>query len=616
MEARVPPTYPAPEEQPVDAGQLRLNLERNLAESALLVTLSVAGLFAFFGLLGFFVPARQNARLVAIVDVLTAAFLFGFALYLRRRGLPPRWAHPALALVSGVVLVDFVTNLVLTGNPEHTVYLMLFAVGTGSILLSVPWLALVLLASLAAWGVVAAQDPGPQWQVFGFGLLASSALAVVVQAVRRGQSVRLEMLHLRDDRRKQELELRQVALEGAIQAAWESEERYRQLVEAAPDAIMVLSDGKWVYLNAATVKLFGAKQPEDLLGRSALEFVHPDDRAFVARRTRLIQEGKPVERAEIKALRVDGSIIHLEVTGIPILYNGRPADQTIVRDVTERRVAEEERRVADSRLAEIGRLKEMDRVKTRFINTLSHELRTPLTPIRIQLHILRNTDALKDGDRHRKATEMLQRNVDRLGGLVDELLEVARVQSGTLRLDLAPVELGAVVSEALESFEDVARNSGVRLERDIEGGLLVEGDARRLGQVLVNLCGNALKFTPSGGSLLVRARRLGDEAVVSVKDTGSGIRPEDIERLFQPFSQVHDNMEKTNAGTGLGLYISRGIVEGHGGHIWAESGGPGKGSTFAFAIPLLGTRPKQPPAQPAAPDGAPTLSPQPPKSNL
>jgi PAS domain S-box-containing protein len=595
--ARAAPAFPpAPQEPPIDPAQLRRHLDERVGQSAFLVAVSTAALFAFFGLLGFFVPASENPELVATVDVATASALFAMALALRHRDVPSRWAHALLASVGGIILLDFTTNLVLTGNPEHTVYLILLAAGVGSIFLSVPWLAALLLADLAAWGVVAAQDPGPQWQVFGFGLLASCVLAVVIHAVRMRASLNVEVLHMRDDRRTQELELRQVALEGAIQAAWESEERYRQLVEAAPDAIMVLIEGRWVYVNAAAVRLFGARSADALMGRSALDFVHPEDRAFVERRTRQIEEGRATERAEIRALRMDGQVIHLEVTGIPILYNGRPADQTIVRDITERRVAEDEKRLAEDRLAEIGRLQEMDRVKTRFINTLSHELRTPLTPIRIQLHILRNTDFAKTPEQHRKATEMLERNVHRLGGLVDELLEVARVQSGTLRLDRGPMEVSGVVGEALESFEDVARSNGVRLERELETGLLVDGDARRLGQVLFNLCGNALKFTPREGAITVRVRRKDGNALVSVHDTGAGLRPEDIGRLFEPFSQVHDTMEKTNAGTGLGLYISRGIVEGHGGSIWCESPGPGKGATFSFSIPLLTATPPPVPA--------------------
>ena len=608
--ARAAPVFPpVPQEPPIDPRQLQRRLDRQVGQSAFLVTVSAAALFAFFGLLGFFVPARANPHLVALVDVASASVLFAMAVTLRHRTVPSRWAQPLLALVGTVILINFTTNLVLTGNPEHTVYLMLLAMGAGSILLSVPWLATLLLGTLASWGVVSSLDPGPQWQVFGFGLLASCVLSVVILTVRMRASLSVEMLHMREDRRTQELELRQVALEGAIQAAWESEERYRQLVEAAPDAIMVLIEGRWVYVNGAAVRLFGARTAEALLGRNALDFIHPDDRSFVERRTRQIEEGKATERAEIRALRMDGQVIHLEVTGIPILYNGRPADQTIVRDITEKRHGEEERRLAEARLAEIARLQEMDRVKTRFINTLSHELRTPLTPIRIQLHILRNTDFAKSPERHRKTTEMLDRNVHRLGALVDELLEVARVQSGTLRLDRNPMELAPVVAEALESFEDVARSGGVRLERELERGLVVEGDARRIGQVLFNLCGNALKFTPNGGAISVRIRRSGGEAIVSVQDTGAGIRAEDVGRLFEPFSQVHDTMEKTNAGTGLGLYISRGIVEGHGGRIWCESPGPGKGSTFSFSIPLLAAKAPGGPAEAAVEaDEAPKLS--------
>jgi signal transduction histidine kinase len=217
------------------------------------------------------------------------------------------------------------------------------------------------------------------------------------------------------------------------------------------------------------------------------------------------------------------------------------------------------------------------------VNTISHELRTPLTPIKVQLHILKST---KDGERAKKATEVLERNVARLAGLVDELLEVARIQAGTLKLAKTYVDLSHSVQQALDSFVDVARQNGVDMQMRIEPDVQVLADPKRMQQVLYNLLGNALKFTEKGGRVEVELRRDGPNALVSVADTGAGLGREDMARLFEPFSQVHDVMEKTHAGTGLGLYICRGIVEGHGGRIWAESEGKGKGARFAFVIPL------------------------------
>src|SRR5438067_7992582 len=287
----------------------------------------------------------------------------------------------------------------------------------------------------------------------------------------------------------------------------------------------------------------------------------------------------------MKLLRLDGTPLDVEVMGQPISYLGKAADQTILRDITDRKRVDEERRLASDRLHEIARLKELDKMKTQFVNTLSHELRTPLTPIKVQLHLLQGAHASGDREKQKKATEMLERNVGRIAGLIDELLEVARMQAGNLKLDKGELELDATLAEALESFRDVAKQNGVEGETKLEPHVHVNGDARRLTQVMYNLLNNALKFTPEGGHITVDAHQENGQAVVRVTDTGIGIKPEDIGRLFEPFSQVHDTMERTNSGTGLGLYICKGIIEGHGGQIWCDSPGPGKGTTFAFALP-------------------------------
>ena len=255
------------------------------------------------------------------------------------------------------------------------------------------------------------------------------------------------------------------------------------------------------------------------------------------------------------------------------------------RDVTERKRAEENALLGVERLAEIRRLQEMDRMKTQFINTLSHELRTPLTPIKVQLHLMRKANETGDDALRARSSDVIERNFNRMSKLVDELLEVARLQAGTLKLDPERMDLSHALAEAVDSFKEVARQQDVTLDADVESSLPVEADARRLTQVVYNLLSNALKFTPKGGRIRLSARSETGRVVVSVADSGAGLGPEDLKRLFEPFSQIHDPMEKTNAGTGLGLYISRGIVEGHGGRIWCESPGVGQGSTFAFEIP-------------------------------
>lgn len=229
------------------------------------------------------------------------------------------------------------------------------------------------------------------------------------------------------------------------------------------------------------------------------------------------------------------------------------------------------------------RLAQLDTLRTQFINTAAHELATPLTPIRLQLDLLK---ARRDAPRGGRSLEILDRNVDRLRQLVADLLEVARLQAGRMRVDRRPLALDAVVREAIASFAEPARRGGIALEASLPPGIVVEADEGRLLQVMYNLLSNGLKFTPAGGRVEVALERAGEEAVVRVRDSGIGLRPGDIPLLFQPFTQVHDPARAQSKGSGLGLHISKGIVEVHGGRIWAESPGPGLGATFAFALPL------------------------------
>jgi signal transduction histidine kinase len=177
----------------------------------------------------------------------------------------------------------------------------------------------------------------------------------------------------------------------------------------------------------------------------------------------------------------------------------------------------------------------------------------------------------------------------------EDVLDVARFQAGKLRLARQPMELRPLVQEAGESFRDVAASQGLALEVHAAPGLQVHADPRRLAQVVDNLLGNAIKFTPPGGRVTLEARSVPGGCVVEVCDTGLGIRPEDLGKLFQPFSQVHDAVDRARPGSGLGLHVCRGVVEAHGGRIWASSEGPGRGARFTFSLPAAASEAPQAP---------------------
>jgi signal transduction histidine kinase len=236
--------------------------------------------------------------------------------------------------------------------------------------------------------------------------------------------------------------------------------------------------------------------------------------------------------------------------------------------------------------------------RARFLNVAAHELKTPLTPIGLQLHLLR--ERLKDtpDERVRRALGILARSLDRLNQLMEDVLDSARIQADQLRLKREPVDLRALVSEALDTYADVAHEVGVRLTRELASGVWVSGDPRRLLQVANNLLSNAVKFTPAKGTIHASLAAEGGMAVLRVRDTGRGLDAGQVGRLFQPFVQVHPDLEATSHGTGLGLYIVKAMVEQHGGSIAIASPGPEQGTTLTVRLPLAdpGASAAKPPA--------------------
>ena len=229
---------------------------------------------------------------------------------------------------------------------------------------------------------------------------------------------------------------------------------------------------------------------------------------------------------------------------------------------------------------------EANRAKDRFLAAVSHELRTPLTGILGWCRLLRGGNL--DEDTALRALDTIERNTKLQSQLVEELLDISRIISGKLRLDLHPVGLTAVIEAALDAVRPTAESSGIRLNSTLDPAAgLVRGDPDRLQQVVWNLVSNALKFTPAGGDVSVRLARLNSHLEISVSDTGRGISGEFLPHVFERFRQADTSNTQTNGGLGLGLAIARHIVELHGGSVRAESPGEGKGATFTVTLPLM-----------------------------
>jgi CheY-like chemotaxis protein len=260
-------------------------------------------------------------------------------------------------------------------------------------------------------------------------------------------------------------------------------------------------------------------------------------------------------------------------------------------DVTEQREAEEA-------------LRDADRRKDEFLSVLSHELRNPLAPIRNSVSILDRSGPASE--QTRRARAVIERQVDHLTRLVDDLLDVTRIARGKIELQHRDVDVASVVRRTAEDLRSVVCAHGVELAVEIPSEpVTVNGDAMRLAQVLGNLLQNAAKFTPGGGGVRLSLRAVDGAAEIRVRDTGIGIQPPLLERIFEPFVQADRSLARTDGGLGLGLALVKGITALHGGTVRAESAGTGTGAEFIVRLPLAVAAKAVPPADAAAAPGGP-----------
>ncbi|MDQ5846631.1 MAG: ATP-binding protein, partial [Acidobacteriota bacterium] len=231
---------------------------------------------------------------------------------------------------------------------------------------------------------------------------------------------------------------------------------------------------------------------------------------------------------------------------------------------------------------------ESNRLKDEFLATVSHELRTPLTAILGWSRMLEGGSL--DNDMARRAVETIKRNAKSQAQIIDDILDVSRIITGKLYLELNPLELESVLEAAVNVVRPTAEAKGIQLELNFEEPVAVSGDTNRLQQVFWNLLSNAVKFTPSGGKVRVNLRKIDSEAEITVTDTGQGITADFLPFVFDRFRQADSTSTRQHGGLGLGLAIARHLIEIHGGAIEARSLGEGEGATFTVRLPLVGSR--------------------------
>ncbi|MCJ7514905.1 MAG: PAS domain-containing sensor histidine kinase, partial [Dehalococcoidia bacterium] len=332
--------------------------------------------------------------------------------------------------------------------------------------------------------------------------------------------------------------------------------------------------GRHIFTNSAGVKLLGASSPDQILGKPVMDVISLDYREIVAERMqKAIETGITPATIEEKFIRLDGTEIDVEVRAIPVVYQGKPAMQTVVRDITERRQMEEER----------GKLELM---KTEFTSNISHELRTPLQSIKGFTKLMLQ-GKVPDPETQKEFLTIIDGQSENLSTLIDSLLDMSRIESCRFDINRAPMSLRDLIQGVVHEYHSMANGKNIALTEEIPAALPeIEADEERLRQVIVNLLGNAIKFSKDGGKITVKAGAEDGKVLVQVTDSGIGIPEEAMEHLFERFYQGNGSITRTYGGSGLGLFISKQIIEAHGGRIWAESK-PGIETTLFFIIPRV-----------------------------
>ncbi len=351
-----------------------------------------------------------------------------------------------------------------------------------------------------------------------------------------------------------------------------AKETLEATIAALPDAVIVVDpDGTVSSINALARSILGLAAPDEPRGMDDLPLPAA---AFVA-----LREALHADRREVPTMRLDRAIVVSlggrerallpRVVPVPGFAGGRRGAVLVLHDVTE--------------------LVRLDEMRLELIAVASHELRTPLTTMRMTLLMLKE-DAGALAQRHQDLLATALLGVEQLAGTIDEFLDLTRIEAGQLRLAWDRIDVAALVAHAVRPLKPRCEEAGVALSVRIEEGAptALWGDPARLQVVVTNVLTNALKYTPTGGDVTVRVSPDGACVRIAVTDTGSGIPPEYRERIFEKFFRVEhvQGGEQGVRGSGIGLYLSRQIVEAHGGRIVCLPGEGARGTTIAFSLPV------------------------------
>ncbi|PYS20821.1 MAG: hybrid sensor histidine kinase/response regulator [Acidobacteria bacterium] len=400
-------------------------------------------------------------------------------------------------------------------------------------------------------------------------VLAGLAIAVAIESMHRANA-------------------RATNIAGERRRADEVSAHLAAIVASSSDAIISKSlQGTITSWNDGAEAMFGYTAAE-MIGESILRLIPPENQFEEDYILSRLRAGKRVEHYETVRLRKDGTPVDVSLTISPIKNNAGEiiGASKIARDVTDRRIAEAELEALLAREQELRlAAEESNRLKDEFLATMSHELRNPLNVILGYSELLLRTDEIKNSPQLLKMGEAMRRNALAQSHLIRDLLDLSRLRSGKLTLNTETVSLTTAIMNAVETVRADAAAKNINLTIDTPEALFVQGDLLRLEQIVWNLLTNAVKFTPAGGSISVRAAKDSNDAVLSVADTGQGIDPAFVPYVFEMFRQADASTSRSQSGMGIGLALVRQLVELHGGIVSVHSAGQGLGASFEVRLP-------------------------------
>ncbi|MEG0773996.1 MASE3 domain-containing protein [Clostridium sp.] len=375
----------------------------------------------------------------------------------------------------------------------------------------------------------------------------------------------------------------EVNIKAPYTALQQSEYRYRMFFETSPNGILLYCKDKILLTNPCFLKMFNYSIDSEVIGKSILKFIHPDEIGRLKVLNEALRSQEVVEGYEIKFLKADGTEIYVELSIMPYNYEMDECAFIMIKDITAQKLSERLKEEVEQKI-------QFNNLQRDFFTNLSHELKTPINLIFSTVQLMESkikNDIINIKEMgFNKHSHVLKQNCYRMLKLISNLIDITKIDTGFLKLNLENADIISIVEDITLSTAEYIESKGISLvfDTDIEERVMAT-DANMIERIILNLLSNAIKFTDNGGEITVGIMDKETSIIISVKDTGVGIPKEKLDAIFGRFNQVEQTLSRNASGSGIGLALVHSLVKMHGGIIFAVSE-PGKGSEFIIELPV------------------------------